>query len=155
MCSLLDHPLSAETQYEIKKICKHCYAYRQPVNPHQRCGYSNSPFARVYFSYTAGSTNIFEGMDSVCWHTKKHKTTSKRHFFLIQKCFEDARQDEKHVPDLLESIMRPNDPVKEELQQKLFIIAQFGSKIKKMRVSNFWIPEIQKFPAGGQCQPSH
>ena len=73
----------------------------------------------------------------------------------MEKCFEDARQDEKHVPDLLESIMRPIDPVKEELRQKLFKIDQFGSKIKKMRVSKFWIPEIQNFAAGGQCQPSH
>ena len=68
----------------------------------------------------------------------------------MEKCFEDARQDEKHLPDLLETIMRPTDPVKEELRQKLFKIAQFGSKITKMRVSKFWIPEIQNFPAGGQ-----
>ena len=74
---------------------------------------------------------------------------------LIEKCFKDARQDEKHVPDLLEAIMRPIDPVKEELRQKLSKIDQFGSKITKMRVSTFWIPEIQNFPAGGQCQPSH
>ena len=67
---------------------------------------------------------------------------------------EDARQDEKHVPDLLEAIMKLTDPVKEVLRQKLFKTDQFGSKIKKMRVSKFWIPEIQKIPAGGQCQPS-
>ena len=73
----------------------------------------------------------------------------------MEKCFEDARQNEKHVPDLLESIMRPTDPVKEELRQKLFKIDQFEPKITKMRVSKFWIPEIQNFPAGGQCQPSH
>ena len=78
----------------------------------------------------------------------------RKTLFLIEKYIEDARQDEKHVPDLLEAIMRPIDPVKEELRQKLFKIDQFGSKIKKMRVSQFWIPEIQNFPAGGQCQPS-
>ena len=94
-------------------------------------------------------------MESVCTRTQKQKTISKRHFFLIEKCFEDARQDEKHVPDLLEAIMRPPGPVKEELRQKLFKIDQFGSKITKMRVSKFWIPEFQIFPAGGQCQPSH
>ena len=33
----------------------------------------------------------------------------------MEKYIEDAKQDEKHVPDLLESIMRPTDPVKEEL----------------------------------------
>ena len=68
----------------------------------------------------------------------------------MEKCFEDARQDEKHVPDLLEAIMRPKDPVKDELRQKLSQIDQFGSKITKMRVPKFWIPEIQNFPAGGQ-----
>ena len=94
-------------------------------------------------------------MESVCTRTQKQKTISKRHFFLIEKCFEDARQDEKHVPDLLEAIMRPTDPVKDELRQKLSKMSQFGSKITKMRVSKFWIPEIRNFPAGGQCQPSH
>ena len=89
-------------------------------------------------------------MEPVGTHTKKQKTISKGHFFLMEKCFEDARQDEKHVPDLLKSIMRPTDPVKDELRQKLFKIDQFGSKIKKTRVSTFWIPEIPSFPAGGQ-----
>ena len=68
----------------------------------------------------------------------------------MEKCFEDARQDEKHVPDLLEAIMWPPDPVKEELRQKLFKIDKSGSEITKMRVSKFWISEIQSFSAGGQ-----
>ena len=68
----------------------------------------------------------------------------------MEKYNEDARQDEKHVPDLLEAIMKPPDPVKDELRQKLFKIEQFGSEINKMRVSKFSIPEIQSFPAGGQ-----
>ena len=76
-------------------------------------------------------------MDSVCTHTKEQKTMSKRHFVLMEKCFEDVRQDEKHVPDLLEAIMRPTDPVKEELRQKLSKIDQFGSKITKIRVCTF------------------
>ena len=66
------------------------------------------------------------------------------------KCFEDAGQDEKHVPDLLESMIQPTDPVKDELRQKLFKIDQFGSKIKKMMVSTFWIPEFRSFRAAGQ-----
>ena len=33
----------------------------------------------------------------------------------MEKYIEDARQEEKDVPDLLEAIMRPTDPVKEEL----------------------------------------
>ena len=68
----------------------------------------------------------------------------------MEKYIEDARQKEKDVPDLLEAIMRPTDPVNEELPQKLFKIIQIRSKIKKMRVSKFWIPEFQNFPAGGQ-----
>ena len=70
----------------------------------------------------------------------------KRHFLLIEKYIEDARQDEKHVPDLLEAIMKPTDPVKAELRQKLLKIMQFGSKIKKMRVSTFGFRKSKGFP---------
>ena len=55
----------------------------------------------------------------------------------MEKYFEDVRQDEKHVPDLLESIIQPPGLVKEELRQKLFKIDQFGSKITKMKVCTF------------------
>ena len=41
------------------------------------------------------------------------------------------------MPDLLESIIQPPDPVKEELRQKLFKIDQFGLKITKIRVCTF------------------
>ena len=74
----------------------------------------------------------------------------------MEKYIEDARQEEKDVPDLLEAIPRPTDLVKEELRQNLFKMTQFGSKITKMMVSTVWIPEIRCFPAGGQCQaPRH
>ena len=89
-------------------------------------------------------------MEAVCRHTKKHKTISKRHFFLIEKKIEDARQDEKHVPDLLESIIQPKLLEKEELRPILFKIDQFVAKIPKFKVSTFWIPEVQNFPTGGQ-----
>ena len=95
-------------------------------------------------------------MEPVDTHTRKTENHIKNtHIFLIEKHIEDARQDEKHVPDLLEAIIQPLGHVKEALRQKLSKITQLGSKIKKMRVSKFWIPEIQNFPAGGQCQPSH
>ena len=55
----------------------------------------------------------------------------------MENYFEDARQDEKHVPDLLESIIQVPGPAKEELRQKLFKIDQFDSKITKMRVCTF------------------
>ena len=44
------------------------------------------PFARKYCFYTAGSRNGLEGVEWVRGH-------------------EDAKHDEKHVPDLLELIM--------------------------------------------------
>ena len=98
--------------------------------------YSDLPFARIHYFYTAGSGNGLEGHDSLC---PPQLTLRKRHFFviLVEKYFEDARQDDKHAPDLLEAIMKPKDPVKEELRQKLFEIEQFGSKIKKIRVCTF------------------
>ena len=116
--------LCASTQFDID-------LENQLFNPHQRCGYNDSPFARIYFFYTAGSRNRFEGMESVCRHTKKQKNTAKRHFFLMEKYNEDVRQD------LLEAIMRPPDPVKGELRQKLSKIDQFEPKIEKIRVCTF------------------
>ena len=56
----------------------------------------------------------WRGWTSVGADTKRKLYLRKRHFFVMEKYIEDARQDEKHVPDLLEVIMRPTDPVKEE-----------------------------------------
>ena len=62
---------------------------------------------------------------------KKQKTISKRQAFLIEKYIEDARQDEKHVPDLLEAIMKGSGLVKEELRLILYKLSQFRSKSLK------------------------
>ena len=64
------------------------------------------------------------------------------HCFVLEKYVEDAKQDEKHVPDLLESIMRPTCLVKEELRLILFKLTQFRPEILRIKVSTFWIPEI-------------
>ena len=58
-------------------------------------------------------------------------TLRKRHVFVMEKYIEDVRKYEKHVLDLLESIMRPADPVKEELRRFSTKIEQFGPKSKK------------------------
>ena len=79
---------------------------------------------------------------------------SKIHVFVKEKYVEDARQDEKHVLDLLEAIIQPPGLVKEELRRILFKIGQIMLKIQEFRVSSFWIPESQSFPADGQCQPA-
>ena len=56
----------------------------------------------------------------------------KRYAFLIEKYIEDARQDEEHVPDLLEMIIQPPGLVKEELRPILFEITKIMSKIQEM-----------------------
>ena len=58
----------------------------------------------------------------------------ERHFFVKEKYVEDVKQEEKHVPDLLEAIMRPTDPVKEELRPNLFKTSQFRPEIIEIRV---------------------
>ena len=73
-------------------------------------------------------------MERVVGDGTGHKTLRKRHFFVIEKCFEDLRQEEKHVPDLLEAIMRHADPIKDELRPILFKIKQFRSEITKIKV---------------------
>ena len=40
----------------------------------------------------------------------------KKHFFVIEKYIEDARQEEKDVPDLVQAITKAPGPVKEELR---------------------------------------
>ena len=72
----------------------------------------------------------------------------------MEKYIEDVKQNEKHVPDLLEAIIQPPGPVIKELQPNLFKMTQLGSKIPKIRVSTFWIPEFRSFRAAGQCQPA-
>ena len=62
--------------------------------------------------------------------------------FVIERYVEDAKQDEKHVPDLLESTMRPTCLVKEELRRILCKMSQFRPQITKIKVSTFWILEI-------------
>ena len=61
-------------------------------------------------------------------------TPRKRIFFVMEKYAEDVNQEEKDVPDLLESIMRPTCLVKEELRASLFKIRQFRPEITKIRV---------------------
>ena len=36
-------------------------AFALVLNPHQRCGYSNLPFARIHHFHTVNSRNLLEG----------------------------------------------------------------------------------------------
>ena len=79
------------------------------------------------------------------WCVREHKnklTLRKIYFFCIQRYIEGVKQDEKSVPDLLEAMMRPTDPVKEELRRISCKMGQFRSKITKIMVPTFWIPEM-------------
>ena len=83
----------------------------------------------------------WRGMDTgghwVAPDTKRKLYIRKRHFFVIEKYVEDVRQEEKHIPDLLEPIMKGSGLVKEELRPILFKLNQFGRKIIKIRVCTF------------------
>ena len=83
-----------------------------------------------------------------CVDTQKNRKTYQKDIFLtcIETYFEDARQDEKHMPDPLESIMRPTDPVKEELRPILLKMIQFGSKIEKVRAQLFGFRKSRASP---------
>ena len=59
---------------------------------------------------------------------KNKLTLSKTYVFDIEKYLEHAKQDEKSIPDLLESIMRSTDPVKEELRRKTLKLSQSRPK---------------------------
>ena len=74
------------------------------------------------------------GLPAMGRTTKRKLYPRKIHFFLTDKYIEDVRQDEKHVLDLLESIMKPELFVKEELWPNLFKVNKFRPEITKMRV---------------------
>ena len=69
--------------------------------------------------------------------TKRKLYLRKRHFFVIEKYAEDAKQKEKDVPDLVESIMKAPGLVKEKLRRILFKRNQFRPEILKIRVCTF------------------
>ena len=96
----------------------------------------------ILFLYCRVQKGVEGGGHQGAPDTKRKLYLRKRYCFVIEKYIEDAKQDEKHVPDLLEAIIQPPEHVKDELRRKLFKTIQIGSKIKKMRVSTFWIPEI-------------
>ena len=110
------------------------------LHPHQRCGYSDSPFARKdTFLYCRVQKGVGGGGLRWLALSKRKLSLGKGYFFVIEKYIEDVKQEEKGVPDLVESIMRPTDPAKEELRRILSKISQYRPKIIKIRVSTFWM----------------
>ena len=68
--------------------------------------------------------------------TKRKLHLIKIDLFAFTKYIEKLRQDEKHVLDLLEAIMRPTDSVKEALRPFLFNMSHFRSAITQIRVGS-------------------
>ena len=107
------------------------------IHPHQRCGYSDSPFARKDTFLYCRVLNWVGGSGGAVGEQVDPK--KKKHIFVIEKYVEDVKQDQKTVPDLVESITRATDPVKEELRRILFKMKQYRPEIIKIRASTFWI----------------
>ena len=56
---------------------------------------------------------------------------------MLEKHIEDVKQDQKTIPHLLESIMRPTRLTKEEPQRILMKMDQFRPKIQEFRACTF------------------
>ena len=103
--------------------------------------------ADIAIRHSRGYTfSILQGLE-MGWRrwtqrVREHKnklTLSKTYFFVIEKYVEDVNQDEKDVPDLLESIMKAPGLAKEELQRISCKMSQFRSQITQIKVSTFWM----------------
>ena len=82
-------------------------------NPHQRCGYSDSPFARTHCFYTAGCRNGLEGWPLVGDSRNKEVVPKKNILFVTERYLRDMKQGQK----LLELVMKLTRPAKEELRR--------------------------------------
>ena len=70
----------------------------------------------------------------MCPGTQKQVDPITKTLFVIEKYIEDVKQDKKHDPDLLESIMKPTDFVREDLRPILFKFNQFRPENIKILV---------------------
>ena len=71
--------------------------------------------------------------------TRRKLYPRKIHVFVVEESVVDVKQDQTTVPDLVESIIRLTDPVKEELRRILFKMSQHRPEIIKIRVLVFWM----------------
>ena len=117
---------------------------RTLINPHQRCGYRDSPFARIYFFLYCRVWNELEDVVALC-----DTELILKHCFVIETYVEDVKQDEKHVPDLLESIMRPTCLVKEELRTNSCKSNGLQTRLKKTHFPSFF---AGPGPGPGPCE---
>ena len=129
---------------------------RAIINPHQRCGSSDSPFARKdTFLYCRVQKWVGGGLAAWIHRNQKKFSRRKIYFFVIEKCVREVKQGQKIAPDLVESIMRPTRLVKEELRRILMKINTFRFQIEEFRACTFWISGKitdfrQRLPAGAK-----
>ena len=114
------------------------------INLHQRCGYSDSPFARkdtfLYCRVQKWVGGEWTSVGTGWHHTQKGSCTQeKKHFFVIEKYIGDVKQGSKIGPDLVESIIRRTVLAKVELRRISSKLSQFRLKITKVKVSTFWM----------------
>ena len=117
------------------------------IHPHQRCGYSDLPFARKDTFLYCRVQKWVGGVDN---RGTNKLYLRKRHFFVIEKYVEDAKQEEKDVPDLLEAIMRPTCLVKEELRPSLCKMKQCTPKV----LNSGFDPKVKSPKMGLPMDPS-
>ena len=80
--------------------------------------------------------------------TKRKLHLRKKHIFVADKYVEDVKQDEKSIPDLVESIMKAPGLVKDGLRLILFKIYQSRPKTTK-------IAKVQNPRIGLPITPHH
>ena len=93
----------------------------------------------------------WRGLPAGGTHTQKEVDPKKKTCFCYRKYVRDVKQDEKHVPDLLDAIMRPTCLVKVELRHFLFKLSQFRPTITKIRVCTFQVSG--KIPDSSKTSP--
>ena len=107
------------------------------IHQHQRRAYSDSPFARIHHFYTAGSRKGLKRRGNGGYAQRKKLTLRIIYFFALEEYVRDVKQDQKYALDLVESIIRPTDHVKEELRKTLKKMNRFRPEITKIEVSTF------------------
>ena len=81
--------------------------------------------------------------------TKNKLTSRKSDFSVIEKYIEDAKKGQKLAPDLVAAIMRPTDPVKEELRP---IFSKLTKLAPKSQTSGF-DPKVKSSKMGLPINP--
>ena len=120
------------------------------INLHQRCEYSNLPFALIYCFYTAGSRNELEGMGTRMapgndTHTPKKAMTLRNILFCYRKNCKGRHTGSTNRPgsDGINNelkIMKLTRLVKQELRRISPSMPQFRYQINEFKASTFGCP---------------